>query len=86
MNAAVNARSWAEQKAEQARIRKQLSDIKRIEEEIDRNEKRIEEINKLMTDPEISTDAERLNELTTELSELEKKNEELMEKWEILQV
>ncbi len=80
-----NALSWAEQKAEQARIRKQQNDIKRIEEEIDRNEKRTAEINELMTDPEIATDAPKLNELTTELSELEEKLRELMNCWESLQ-
>jgi len=80
-----NALSWAKEKAEQARIRKQQNDIRRLEEEIERNEKRTAEINALMTDQKISTDAQRLNELTTELSELERKNTELMDKWELLQ-
>ncbi len=80
-----NALSWAEQKAEAARIRKQQNDIKRIEDEIERNEKRSSEISSLMSDPQISTDAIRLNELSIEQAELEKKNEELMEQWEALQ-
>ncbi len=84
-NTEVNSLSWAEQKAEQARIRKQQNDIKRIEEEIDRNEKRTAEIQELMIDPEISTDAVRLNELSEELTALERENTELMDKWELLQ-
>ena len=80
-----NALSWAEQKAEQARIRKQQNDIKRLEDEIDTNENRMAEINKLLTDPEIAADAPKLNELTTELSLLEEKLKELMNRWESLQ-
>ncbi|MCR5789596.1 MAG: ABC-F family ATP-binding cassette domain-containing protein [Lachnospiraceae bacterium] len=85
-NAAVseNALSWAEQKAEAARLRKRENDIKRIEAEIEKNEKRSSEITGLMSDPEISTDAVRLNELSTELSNLEEANEKLMEEWEAL--
>ena len=84
-NTEINSLSWAEQKAEQARIRKQQNDIKRIEEEIDRNEKRTSEIQELMRDPGISTDAVRLNELSEELTALERENSELMDKWELLQ-
>ncbi len=80
-----NALSWAEQKAEAARIRKQQNDIRKIEEEIEKNENRSAEITALMSDPEISTDALKLNELSLEQAELEKRNEELMEKWEELQ-
>ncbi len=79
-----NALSWEEQKANEAKIRKKQNDIKRIEEEIDRNEKRMDEINEAISDPEIATDAVRLNELSEELSGLEKQNEELMIKWESL--
>ncbi len=77
-----NALSWEEQKAEQSRLRKQQSRIKRLEEEIDKNEKRIAEINDLMQDPVTATDPDLLSKLTTEAAELEERNGILMEEWE----
>jgi len=77
--------SWEEQKAEQSRIRKIENRIKKIEEEIDANEKRSAEINESLSDPEIATNAALLKELSDEQSSLEEKNEKLMEEWEELQ-
>ncbi len=77
--------SYTEQKAEQARIRKKNNRIAKIEAEIDENEKRSSEIDELFEDPDIATDAVRLNELTEEKSLLEKRNEELLKEWEELQ-
>ncbi len=85
-NVTENALSWAEQKAEAARKRKQENDIRRIEEKIGENEKRSAEITLLMSDPSVSTDAVKLNELSLEQAALEKENEELMERWEELQL
>lgn len=77
--------SWQQQKAEQARIRKIENRIKKIEEEIDANEKRSAEINESLSDPEIATNAALLNELSKEQTSLEAKNEKLMDEWEELQ-
>lgn len=80
-----NALSWEEQKALQAKIRKNKNDIKRIEDEIEKNEMRLSELEERLSDPDIACDGIKLNELATEQASLEKHNEELMEKWEALQ-
>jgi ATP-binding cassette subfamily F protein 3 len=78
--------SWQQQKAEQARIRKIQNRIKKIEEEIDANEKRSAEIDESLLDPEIATNAALLKELSDEQASLEAANEKLMEEWEELQL
>ncbi len=80
-----SAQSWAESKAEQARIRKIQNQIKKCEEEIDKNETRSAEIDELLSQEEIATDLGRCAELAREQEELTAANEKLMEQWEALQ-
>ena len=79
-----SALSWEEQKAEQARIRKKENRIAKIEDMIDANQKRSDELNELMSDPEIATDAARLKEISDELNSLEEETIKLMDEWEEL--
>ena len=58
------------------------NEIKKAEEEIEKTESRIAELDSLMFDPEISADSARLKELFDEKTELEGRLEELYEKWE----
>ncbi len=82
---AGSAQSWAEAKAEQARIRKIQNQIKKCEEEIDKNETRSAEIDELLSQEEIATDLGRCAELAREQEALAAANEKLMEQWEALQ-
>lgn len=75
---------WKQQKEEQARLRKRQNDLKKTEEEIHKLETRDEEIDGLLTDPEIFTNVPKLMELNNEKKEIETRLEELMEIWEEL--
>lgn len=76
--------SWQKQKEEQARIRKIKNDLKKTEDEIHALETRNEEIDSLLTQEEIYTNPDKLLELHNEKSQIEKRLEELLEKWEQL--
>ncbi|MBQ2846866.1 MAG: ABC-F family ATP-binding cassette domain-containing protein [Clostridia bacterium] len=56
--------------------------IKRTEEEIDRLDSEIAEINGILSSPETSADYERIIELTNKLEELTEKQLEVMDEWE----
>nr|MCR4892298.1 ATP-binding cassette domain-containing protein [Lachnospiraceae bacterium] len=83
--ASDSKRSWLENKAEQARIRKLENAIKRCEKEIEDNENRSAEIDDLLSQEEIARDPVKCRDLAEEQAELLKRNEELMEEWEKLQ-
>lgn len=72
---------WQAQKEEQARLRKLSNDIKKLEDTIDKLEKRNEEINDLLTHEDVFTNVAKLMELNKEKSEIETQLEELFEKW-----
>lgn len=72
---------WQAQKEEQARLRKLSNDIKKLEDTIDKLEKRNEEIDELLTHEDVFTDVAKLMELNKEKSEIESQLEELFEKW-----
>ena len=76
---------WLMQKEEQAKARKKANEIKKVETEIENTENRINELDELMFDPEISADSMRLRELYEEKTALEEKLEGLYEKWEEVQ-
>lgn len=79
-----NKLSWQQQKQEQARIRKRKNDLNKTEEEIHLLESRNDEIDALLIQEEIFTDAEKLMELHKEKNQVEARLEDLMEKWELL--
>lgn len=72
---------WQAQKEEQARLRKLSNDIKKLEDTIDKLEKRNEEIDELLTHEDVFTNVAKLMELNKEKSEIETQLEELFEKW-----
>lgn len=75
---------WQQQKEEQARQRKRQNDLKKTEEEIERIENRMAELDTALADPEIASDHTKLTELSREREEIEGKLEKLMEQWEEL--
>ncbi|MBR6396387.1 MAG: ABC-F family ATP-binding cassette domain-containing protein, partial [Lachnospiraceae bacterium] len=75
---------WKNQKEEQARIRKNANDLKKVENEIDLLEKRQAEIDDLLTREDIYTNVGELVKLNKEKEEIDEKLMVLMEKWEAL--
>ncbi|XME03100.1 ABC-F family ATP-binding cassette domain-containing protein [Lachnospiraceae bacterium C1.1] len=79
-----NKLSWAESKAQQARIRKIKNDIKKCEETIEKNEERSSEIDELLTHEDIARNVSECTKLSNEQAEIMAENEHLMEEWERL--
>lgn len=75
---------WKAQKEEQARLRKKENDLKKCEEKIAELEARISEIDTEMSDPAISTQVAKLQELTKEQTSCQEQLEKLYEQWEEL--
>ncbi len=75
---------WKQQKEEQARQRKKQNELKRVEDEIHKLETRDEELNTLLADEAIYTNASKLLELTNEKKQNDARLEELLEEWEEL--
>ena len=75
---------WRQQKEEQARQRKIKNDLKKTEDEIHELETRSEEIDTLLIQEEIFTDAHKLMELHSERKQIEARLERLLEEWEEL--
>ncbi len=76
--------SWQQQKEEQARERKRQNDLAKVEKEIARLEERDNEIDNLLTQPEIGTNVAECTKLSKEKAEIAEKLEVLYEKWEEL--
>ncbi|MGB4661798.1 MAG: ABC-F family ATP-binding cassette domain-containing protein [Mobilitalea sp.] len=79
-----NKLSWQQQKEEQAKIRKRMSDLKKVEDEIHALETRNEEIDLLLTQEEVFTNVSKLMELNSEKKSIEEKLEDLLAQWELL--
>ncbi len=79
-----NKLSWEESKAQQAKIRKIKNDLKKCEDQIEKNEARSAEIDELLTHEDIARNVAECTKLSNEQSELMRENDELMEKWETL--
>ena len=76
---------WLMQKEEQAKARKKANEIKKVEDEIEKTETRIAELDELLFTPEVNADTEKLKTLFDEKTVLETKLEDLYEKWEEIQ-
>ncbi len=76
---------WLMQKEEQAKARKKANEIKKVEDEIEKTEARIAELDELLFTPEVNADTEKLKTLFDEKTVLETKLEDLYEKWEKIQ-
>ena len=78
--------NWKEQKELQAKQRKRENELKRLEERIESLEKRDAEIDGEMSRPEVCTDVAKLQKLSREKEEIAAELEQLMERWEELEV
>ncbi|MBQ4308010.1 MAG: ABC-F family ATP-binding cassette domain-containing protein [Lachnospiraceae bacterium] len=76
-----SAMDWKKQKEEQARIRKQENDLKKLEKKIAETEEAVRALEETMALPENSTDVARLTELGTKHGELSSLLEELYDTW-----
>ncbi len=76
--------SWKQKKEEQARKRKQENDLKKTEARISELEGRDDEIDQLLSQPQIATDPQQCAELSEEKESIRKELEDLYEQWEIL--
>ena len=76
---------WLMQKEEQSKARKKANEIKKVEDEIEKTEARIAELDELLFTPEVNADTEKLKTLFDEKTVLETKLEDLYEKWEEIQ-
>lgn len=77
---------YKEKKRIEGERRKVFNRFKKVEELIDANDKKLEELNKEYVDPRISSDYAKLTEISNSISEINCKQEELMEEWEELQI
>lgn len=75
---------WKAQKEEQAKLRKRQNDLKKAEDEITRLEERDAQIDELLQQPDVCSDAGRLLELHQEKEVLQETLAELYELWESL--
>ena len=76
--------TWQQKKEEQARQRKRANDLKKTEARIDELEGRNEQINLLLSQPEIATDPEQCGQLSLEQADIQQELENLYELWEQL--
>ena len=77
-------RDWKQQKEEQARERKRQNDLKKTEEQLQALETRDGELDEMLAQPEVYSDAARCMELNKEKYEISQKLEKLYELWETL--
>ncbi len=75
------ALDYEAQKALKNAVRKRENQIKKCEEEIEKTESDIALIREQMSDPSLASDFVKLNELSSSLSSLETRLEELMDQW-----
>jgi ATP-binding cassette subfamily F protein 3 len=77
---------YKERKRIEAEKRKMLNRYKKVEELIEADEQRVSELEKAFNDPNIASDYARLGEISSEIENLHKEINDLMEEWESLQM
>ena len=82
----VNKQDWRRGKEEQARERKRLNQIKKLEEQIEHLETQNGELDEELSNPINATDSHKLMELTMKKAELENTLQDLYEQWEKLSI
>ncbi len=75
---------WMQKKAKQASERKRAAELKKAEDAITENEKRLEELNEALNDEEIATNSARLSEIHNETVLVSEQLDKLYELWEKL--
>ncbi len=81
---AGGSQDWKAQKEAQAKKRKLEAAVKKCEEEIEKLEKRDEELTAELSDPEIGFDLGRLRKLTDEQESIKEQLSQLYDRWEEL--
>ncbi|MDO4620067.1 MAG: ABC-F family ATP-binding cassette domain-containing protein [Lachnospiraceae bacterium] len=76
---------WKAQKEEEARKRKRINDIAKLEKEIEELEQRDAELDKEFENPDIASDPAELTKLSREKEAVGSRLEECYEQWETLQ-
>lgn len=76
--------NWKSSKEEQAALRKQKNELKKVEEQIEKYETRLGELDEKIIDPDIASDPGKLLEVHNEQVEINEKLSDLYEKWEVL--
>lgn len=76
---------WKQAKEQQARERKRINELKKIEETIEDLEAQLDEVQQQMSDPANGTNSTLLMELSGQAAELNDKLEKALEKWEQLE-
>lgn len=82
----VKNESYAQQKKNQAEVRKQQNAIKKVEKEISDIEEKLESLNASLHDEDVLNDYQKYNDIVKNIDEMNTKLEELLEKWEELQL
>ncbi|MCQ2515735.1 MAG: ABC-F type ribosomal protection protein [Saccharofermentans sp.] len=77
---------YQEKKRYEAQKRKIFNRFAKVEELIESNDKKIDELTKECEDPKIATDYVKLTELSNTIEELRNQQDALMEEWEELQI
>ena len=75
---------WKKQKEEQARIRKAENDLRKAEASVTEYESLLNELDERLQDPAIASDAQKLNELLKERTQISEKLDEAFRIWEKL--
>lgn len=75
---------WQAKKEEQAKLRKKANDLKKLEQNIEALEARIQELDDELCKPEIATNAIRCMELAKEKEDIQAQLSDLYEQWEQL--
>ncbi len=73
--------SYQEKKAKEALARKKAHKIQMLEEQIEKNEKAIQELEALTMEESYATDYEKIMEITKQIDALKKENESNYEEW-----
>ena len=77
---------YKEKKSIEAERRKVNNRFKKVEELIESNDRKLDELNKEYADPSISSNYARLTEISNSIEEINNEQESLMEEWEELQI
>jgi len=80
----VKPNEYKLQKERDAAARKEKSELKRCEAQIDETEKEISELQDALLNPDVSSDYEAAMEITQKIETLKLKNDELFQRWSTL--
>lgn len=80
----VKVNEYKLQKENQATIRKEKAELRRLETQIEETEKEKEQLENELSNPEIASNYEAAMEITQKIEALNQKNDELFQRWSVL--